>query len=77
MEVLALTWGDVDFSEGVIRARFQLSRQGKRVALKTKAAKRDIVLMGALGKLLLVAASPRGTRRTRTSSSRAPRRAGR
>jgi integrase len=52
MEVLALTWGDVDFSEGMIRARFQLSRQGKRVALKTKAAKRDIVLMEALGKLL-------------------------
>jgi integrase len=52
MEVLALTWGDVDFSEGLIRARFQLSRQGKRVALKTKAAKRDIVLMEALGKLL-------------------------
>jgi integrase len=52
MEVLALTWGDVDFSEGRIRARFQLSRQGTRVALKTKAAKRDIVLMEALGKLL-------------------------
>jgi integrase len=52
MEVLALTWGDVDFSGGVIHARFQLSRQGKRVALKTKAAKRDIVLMEALGKLL-------------------------
>jgi len=52
MEVLALTWGDVDFSEGVVRARFQLSRQGKRVPLKTKAAKRDIVLMVALGKLL-------------------------
>ncbi|TMK99129.1 MAG: site-specific integrase [Actinobacteria bacterium] len=52
MEVLALKWGDVDFTEGVIRARFQLSRQGKRVPLKTKAAKRDIVLMDALGKLL-------------------------
>lgn len=52
MEVLALQWGDIDFAEGVIHARFQLSRQGKRVPLKTKAAKRDIVLMEALGKLL-------------------------
>ena len=32
--------------------RFQLSRRGKRVSLKTKAAKRDIVLMDTLGKLL-------------------------
>jgi integrase len=52
MEVLALAWGDIDFSDGAIRVRFQLSRQGKRVPLKTKAAKRDIVLMEALGKLL-------------------------
>jgi integrase len=52
MEVLALTWGDIDFSAGVIRVRFQLSRQGKRVALKTRAAKRDIVLMTALARLL-------------------------
>jgi integrase len=52
IEALVRTWGDVDFSDGVIRARFQLSRQGKHVALKTKAAKRDIVLMDALGKLL-------------------------
>ena len=52
MEVLALQWGDIDFTEGVIHVRFQLSRQGKRVPLKTKAAKRDIVLMDTLGKLL-------------------------
>jgi integrase len=52
MEVLALTWGDIDFSEGVIRVRFQLSRRGRRVELKTRAAKRDIVLMEALAKLL-------------------------
>jgi integrase len=52
MEVLALVWGDIDFSEGVIHVRFQLSRQGERVSLKTKAAKRDIVLMEALAKLL-------------------------
>jgi integrase len=52
MEVLALQWGDIDFSDGVIHVRFQLSREGKRVPLKTKAAKRDIVLMDTLGKLL-------------------------
>jgi Phage integrase family len=52
MEVLALQWGDIDFTEGVIHVRFQLSRQGKRVPLKTKAAKRDIVMMDTLGKLL-------------------------
>ncbi len=52
MEVLALQWGDIDFAEGVIHVRFQLSRQGQRVPLKTKAAKCDIVLMGTLGKLL-------------------------
>jgi integrase len=52
MEVLALVWGDIDFAEGVIHVRFQLSREGKRVPLKTKAAKRDIVLMDTLGKLL-------------------------
>jgi integrase len=52
MEVLALQWGDIDFAEGVIQVRFQLSRQGERVPLKTKAAKRDIVLMDTLGKLL-------------------------
>jgi len=52
MEVLGLTWGDIDFAGGEIRARYQLSRKGERVPLKTKAAKRDIVLMQALGKLL-------------------------
>lgn len=52
MEVLALQWGDIDLTEGVIHVRFQLSRQGKRVPPKTKAAKRDIVLMETLGKLL-------------------------
>jgi integrase len=52
MEVLGLTWGDVDFANGEIRVRYQLSRNGERVPLKTKAAKRDIVVMDALAKLL-------------------------
>jgi integrase len=52
MEVLGLVWGDVDFVAGEVHVRYQLSRKGERVPLKTKAAKRDIVLMPALGKLL-------------------------
>ncbi len=52
MEVLGLVWGDVDFATGEVHVRYQLSRKGERVPLKTKAAKRDIVLMPALGKLL-------------------------
>lgn len=52
MEVLGLTWGDIDFAGSEIRARYQLSRQGERVKLKTKAARRDIVLMDGLAKLL-------------------------
>jgi integrase len=52
MELLGLQWGDIDFKSGEIHARYQLSRAGKRVSLKTKAAKRDIVLMEALGALL-------------------------
>lgn len=52
MEALGLQWGDIDFASGEIHARYQLSRAGKRVPLKTKAAKREIVLMDALGALL-------------------------
>jgi integrase len=52
MEVLGLQWGDIDFNGSEIHARYQLSRQGERVKLKTKAARRDIVLMDALAKLL-------------------------
>jgi len=46
-EVLALTWGDVDSTGGVIRVRFQLSTARKnvparRVRLKTDGSERDI-----------------------------------
>ncbi len=51
-EILGVVLNEVDHSAGEIHARFQMSRKGKRVPLKTKAARRDIVLMPALGKIL-------------------------
>lgn len=51
-EILGVVLDEVDHSAGVLRARYQMSRQGKRVPLKTKAGRRDIVLMPALGKIL-------------------------
>jgi integrase len=48
-ELLGLTWGDIDFSAGVIRVGFQMGRDGKRRRLKTAAARRDVILMSQLG----------------------------
>jgi integrase len=42
---------EIDHDEQEIHVRYQMSRQGKRVKLKTTAAERDIVLMPALGKI--------------------------
>lgn len=47
-ELLGLTWGDVDVGGRALKVRYQLSRQGKRVALKTVAARRDVILMTQL-----------------------------
>jgi integrase len=52
-ERLGLTWGDVDLDAGVIHVRAQLSRAHRgspsmRVALKTRAAVRDIPLVPQL-----------------------------
>ncbi len=47
-ELLGLTWADLDFPRDVIRVRDQLGRDGKRRALKTAAARRDVVLMAQL-----------------------------
>lgn len=44
-ELLGLTWEDIDFDRREIHVRFQMSRQGKRVALKTESGKRDVILM--------------------------------
>ena len=51
-EILGLTWGDVDFDAGEINVRHQMSRQGKRMPLKTRAAHRAVVLMPALAGVL-------------------------
>ena len=52
-EALALRWSDVDLADGRLRVRWQIDAQtGERVEPKTITAKRDIVVMPALGKLL-------------------------
>lgn len=51
-EILGLAWRDIDFTEGVIRVRYQLGQDGKRVKLKTAAAQRDVVMMPALAQTL-------------------------
>ena len=44
-ELLGLTWEDIDFERHEVHVRFQMSRQGERVPLKTDAGKRDVILM--------------------------------
>ena len=44
-ELLGLTWQEIDFERREIHVRFQMSRQGKRVPLKTESGKRDVILM--------------------------------
>jgi integrase len=56
-ELLGLRWEDVDFDEGLIRVRYQLSRAAKtkpprRLPLKTDAGARSIVLLPQLAELL-------------------------
>jgi integrase len=56
-EVLALSWGDIDFAAGVIHVRYQLarSRRGippRRIPPKTRASVRDIPLLPQLAVVL-------------------------
>ena len=51
-ELLALRWDDVDFDDGFLRVRFQLSPQRELVELKTDNGRRDVVLIPQLGKAL-------------------------
>lgn len=56
-ELLGLTWGEVDFEQGLIRVRYQLSRARKdaparRVRLKTSASVRDVPLLPQLASVL-------------------------
>lgn len=51
-ELLGLTWGEIDFDAGFVRVRKQLARTGERVEPKTPQAKRDVVLMPELARIL-------------------------
>ena len=52
-EALALRWFDVDLAAGRLRVRWQIdAKTGERVEPKTITAKRDIVVMPALAKML-------------------------
>lgn len=51
-EILGLQLGEIDFETEQINVRWQMSRKGKRVPLKTNAGSRGIVLMPALAKVL-------------------------
>ena len=52
-ETLALRWFDVDLAAGRLRVRWQIdAKTGERVEPKTITAKRDIVVMPALAKML-------------------------
>jgi hypothetical protein len=44
--------GDIDFDAGVLRVRYQLGRDGKRVRIKTPSSRRDVILMDALATML-------------------------
>lgn len=51
-EALGLVWGEIDFADQVIRVRYQMSRNGQRVPVKTDAGRRDVILMDELAQEL-------------------------
>jgi len=51
-EALGLNWHDADLATGHLRIRYQLSRNGKRVRLKTAGARRDVVVIDSLARVL-------------------------
>src|SRR3954468_381831 len=73
-EAVALRWSDVDLAAGRLRVRWQIdATTGRRVEPKTITAKRDIVLMPALAKMLAAhrIASPYSRDRDPVFASRA------
>jgi integrase len=51
-ELLGLTWADVALQAGLVHVRRQIGQDGARVPLKTLKARRSVVLMPTLGRLL-------------------------
>src|ERR1700733_5640110 len=51
-EALGLVWNEIDFADQTIRVRYQMSRKGQRVPVKSDAGRRDIVLMEELAQVL-------------------------
>jgi integrase len=51
-EALGLVWSEIDFTQQVIRVRYQMSRKGKRTPVKTDAGQRDVILMDELAQRL-------------------------
>ncbi len=49
-EALGLDWSEIDFADQVIRVRYQMSRKGERVPVKTDAGRRDVILMDELAR---------------------------
>jgi integrase len=52
MELLGLRWMDVDFDEGEIRVRHQLSRKGGLAPVKSESGERDVTLRPELARVL-------------------------
>ena len=51
-ELLGLRWAEVDFEQSALKVRSSLDRQGRRSEPKTRHARRDVVLMRSLARLL-------------------------
>ena len=68
-ELLALKWDAVDFDDGFLRVRFQLSPQRELVELKTDSGRRDVVLIPQLAKVLRAHRRHRAARPRPTSCS--------
>ena len=51
-EALGLVWGEIDFAGQGLRVRYQMSRKGERIPLKTDAGRRDVILMEELAQRL-------------------------
>lgn len=52
MELLGLRWADIDFDDGYINVRHQLSRKGVLKGLKSDAGERSVVLFPELARKL-------------------------